>query len=166
MLIHKLQMISETTGKLISWLTLFIVLITFSIVIMRYAFNSGSIAMQESVNYMYSLVFLIGIAYTFKYDEHVRVDIFYQKFTKKTKAWVNLGGCIFLLLPMVGFIFYTSWDYVLSSWELLEDSPDAGGLPFVYLLKSSILVFCILLLLEGFAKILISLNTILKNGHS
>jgi len=152
------QNINEITGRLVSWLSLLIVLTTFSIVVLRYFFNTGSIALQESTSYMYSLLFLIGIAYTLKHDEHVRVDIFYQKFSKKSQAIIEILGTIFLLLPMVIFIFYISWDYVMQSWQLMEDSPDAGGLPYVYLLKTTILIFCVLLFIEAISRILIFID--------
>ncbi|MBF0264973.1 MAG: TRAP transporter small permease subunit [Gammaproteobacteria bacterium] len=158
------QKISELTGKLVSWLSLLIVLTTFTIVILRYFFNTGSIAMQESTSYMYSLLFLIGIAYTLKHDEHVRVDIFYQNFSGKIKAVIEILGTLILLLPMVIFIFYISWDYVIQSWQMMEDSPDAGGLPYVYLLKSSLLVFCVLLIIEAIAKILLNTDKLINPG--
>ena len=159
-IINKLQLISEYTGRLISWLNLFMVLITFCIVILRYGFNMGWIAMQESVMYLYAITFLLGIAYTYKHDGHVRVDIFYTKMSHHAKAWVNLLGILLLLLPMTSFIFYSSWGYVLDSWSVLEESGDAGGLVFVYLLKSNILLAAILLTIEAIAQILVSIQTL------
>ncbi len=152
---------SEWSGRAIAWFTLIIVLLTFVIVVCRYLFNSGWIMLQETVMYLYAWIFLLGIAYTLKHDEHVRVDIFYQKFSSQKKAWVNLLGTVFLIFPMVGFMFYSCWDYVLNSWEILEQSPDAGGLAFVYLLKSGIFVFCFLLLIEGIAQFFLALASIL-----
>jgi TRAP-type mannitol/chloroaromatic compound transport system permease small subunit len=160
-LITKLQLISKLVGQLISWLSLFMVLITFVIVVLRYGFNTGYIAMQESVIYLYAISFLLGISYTFQSDQHVRVDIFYNKMSFKQKSWVNLLGIIFLLLPMAGFIFCTSWGYVLSSWQVMEESGEAGGLPFVYLLKSNILLMAVLLGIEGIAQLLINLQNLL-----
>ena len=90
--------ITDSTGKLISWLTLFMVLLTFLIVVLRYGFNIGWIAMQESVLYFHGTVFMLGAAYTLKADGHVRVDIFYQNFSIKGKALVNLLGALFLFV--------------------------------------------------------------------
>jgi len=144
---------TEIIGKVISWLTLLMVLLTFLIVVMRYGFNLGSIAMQESVLYFHGLVFMLGAAYTLKADGHVRVDIFYQKFSKRTQALVNVLGSVFLLFPVCLFIFFISFDYVSTAWRILEKSPEAGGLPFVYLNKSYLLILAMTLLIQGIAEI-------------
>jgi len=149
-----LEKISVFSGQTISWLTLLMVLTTFAIVVLRYAFEMGWVAMQESVIYMYALVFLIGIPYTLKQDGHVRVDIFYCNMSLRSKAWINLLGNIFLLIPVTLFIAWISWDYVAASWALKEQSGEAGGLPGVYLLKSSILIMTLLLLIQGISQIL------------
>ncbi len=153
-LADKLDAISEWTGRLIAWLTLTMVLVTFLIVVLRYAFDLGWIALQESVTYQHALVFLLGAAYTFKQQGHVRVDIFYQSFSPKTRALVDLFGGLLLLLPVAGFIFWISWEYVAVSWELKEGSPEAGGIPAVYLLKASMLVMAGLLIIQGIADML------------
>jgi len=145
--------ITESVGKIISWLTLFMVLLTFIIVVLRYGFNVGSIAMQESVLYFHGLVFMLGAAYTLKADGHVRVDIFYQKFSKKKQALVNIFGGLFLLLPVCIFIFFISFDYVVMSWQIMEKSPEAGGLPLVYLSKSYLFILAATLSMQGIAEI-------------
>ncbi len=152
-----MEKISVFSGQTISWLTLLMVLTTFAIVVLRYVFQMGWVAMQESVIYMYALVFLIGIPYTLKQDGHVRVDIFYCGMSPRSKAWVNLLGNIFLLIPVTLFIAWISWDYVAASWALKEQSGEAGGLPGVYLLKSSILIMTLLLLIQGFSQLLFNL---------
>ena len=141
--------ISEWTGRAVSWLTLAMVIVTFLVVVLRYLFNMGWIAMQESITYMHAMVFLLGAAYTLKQGGHVRVDIFYREMSPRSRAWVDLFGTLFLLLPVFGFILWMSWDYVYSSWELLEGSREAGGLPLVYLLKTTILLMPALMLLQG-----------------
>jgi len=145
--------ITELLGKWVAWLTLLMVLLTFSIVVLRYGFNLGWIAMQESVLYFHGLVFMLGAAYTLKHDGHVRVDIFYQKYSPKQKALLNLFGSLILLLPVCVFIFFISFNYVISSWQIMENSPEAGGLPLVYLNKSLILLLAITLFLQGLAEI-------------
>ena len=152
-----LEKISVWTGQTISWLTLLMVFLTFAIVVLRYGFNLGWIAMQESVIAMYALVFLLGIPYTLKHDGHVRVDIFYSQMSERSKAWVNLLGTLFLLLPVSLFIAWVSWDYVAASWALKEESGEAGGLPGVYLLKSSILMMTALLLIQGISQLLVTI---------
>ena len=141
----------ELTGSAISWLSLAMVLVTFVIVVLRYAFDLGWIWLQESVTYMHAALFLVGAAYTLKHGGHVRVDIFYRRCSPRTRAWIDLGGSLLLLLPMCLFIFIVSWDYVAQSWALYEGSREAGGLDGVFLLKSLILVMAGLLLLQGVA---------------
>lgn len=138
-------------GRMISWFTIVMVVVTAVIVILRYGFNVGWIAMQESVVYMHAFVFMLGAAYTLNKDEHVRVDIFYQKFSAKNKALVDLLGTVFCLIPVFCFIFYYSFNYVMSSWSLLESSPEAGGIPGVFVLKTLLLVMPGLMILQGIA---------------
>ena len=151
--VQSVDVITDLLGKAVAWLTLLMVLLTFSIVVLRYGFNLGWIGMQESVLYFHGLVFMLGAAYTLKHDGHVRVDIFYQKYSPKQKALLNLFGSVMLLLPVCIFIFFISLNYVLSSWEIMESSPEAGGLPLVYLNKTLILVLAITLSLQGLAEI-------------
>ncbi len=155
--------LNELIGRGVAWLTLGMVLITCVIVVLRYAFNMGWIAMQESVTYLHALVFMLAAAYTLRHDGHVRVDIFYRKLGPQGQAWVNLLGALLLLLPVCGFIFWASWDYVAESWSLKEGSRDAGGLPLVYLLKSAIPAMAALMLLQGLAQAMRSLLVLL--GH-
>ena len=138
-------------GRFIAWFTVLMVVVMTVIVLLRYGFSIGWIAMQESVIYMHACVFMLGAAYTLAKDEHVRVDIFYQKFSAKQKALVDLMGTLLCLLPVFGFLFYYSFEYVVSSWQLMEKSPEAGGIPAVYLLKSLLLVMPTLMILQGFA---------------
>ena len=109
-IINKLEKTSELSGRFIAWLTLFIVLITFIVVVLRYVFDYGSIAMQESVTYLHAFVFMLGAAYTLKHDGHVRVDIFYRKMSARKKAWVDLLGTFLLLYPVCLFILFSSGD--------------------------------------------------------
>jgi len=150
----------DWTGRSISWLTLGMVLVTFAVVVFRYVFDTGWIALQESVNYMHALVFLVGAAYTLKHNEHVRVDIFYCRLGPRGKAWVDFIGSLLLLLPVTVFIIWTSWAYVLDSWSVHEGSREAGGLPGVFLLKSVILLMAGLLILQALAMLLRSLAAI------
>ena len=145
----RLGLINEWIGHGVAWLTLLMVIITFTVVVLRYGFDLGSIAMQESIIYLHALNFMLGAAFTLKHDAHVRVDIFYQKMGPRGRAWVDLLGTLLLLLPVCGFIFWSSWDYVADAWAVLESSGDAGGLPLVYLLKSILLVMPSLLMVQG-----------------
>lgn len=160
---HRLGWVSEWSGQMIAWLTLAMVIVTFVIVVLRYGFEMGWIAMQESVIYMHALVFLIGIPYTLKHDGHVRVDIFYSKMSERGKARVNLFGTLLLLFPVTLFIAWISWDYVMASWQWKEQSGEAGGLPWVYLLKSSILLMTLLLLIQGISQLLLNIVFLLNS---
>jgi TRAP-type mannitol/chloroaromatic compound transport system permease small subunit len=122
------------------------VLLTFIIVILRYGFNLGWIWLQESLTYLHVAVFSVVAAWTLQQDGHVRVDIFYAKMTDKNRARVDLLGSLIFLVPFCLFMLIIAWPYVANSWKLLETSREAGGLPFVFLLKSLILVMPALLL--------------------
>lgn len=141
-------------GKVIAWLTLAMVLLTAYLVVMRYLFNENSIAMQEAVMYMFAAVFMLGAAYTLQLDEHVRVDVLYRNFSPRAKAWANIFGTLFFLLPFAGLVLWFSWDYAADAWRYKEGSPQAGGLPYVYVLKMVIPITAIMLLLQGIAEIL------------
>ncbi len=138
-------------GEAVSWLTLAMVLVTFAVVVLRYLFDTGWIAMQESVTFMHALVFMLGAAYTLRHEAHVRVDIFYRRHGPQGQALINLFGTVLLLLPLSVFVFWISWQYVADAWAVREGSREAGGLPGVYLLKSLLLVMPGLLILQGVA---------------
>lgn len=160
-----LERISEICGRLLAWLTLAMVLTTFLIVLLRYAFDLGWIAMQESVNYMHALVFMLGTAYAYKHSAHVRVDIFYLRMTAQQQAWVNILGNFILLMPMCVFIIAVSTDYVALSWKIQEGSQETGGLPFVYLLKTIIPLMAALLMLQALADSLKQYITLIKGSQ-
>lgn len=149
-----LETLGEWSGRAIAWLTVLMVLVQFLVVVLRYGFDLGWIGMQESVTYLHAVVFMLGAAYTLRHEGHVRVDIFYQRFGPRGRAWVDLLGTLLLLLPVCLFILITSWDYVAASWGQLESSKEPGGLPFVYLLKTLLLLMPLLLILQGVAVIL------------
>lgn len=149
---------AEHCGRLVAWLTLLMVLITFTVVVLRYGFSFGSIAMQESILYMHATVFLLGGAYALRRDAHVRVDVFYRIAPVRWKAGVNLLGTLFLLLPFTVFVFGVSWEYVAESWRWREGSRETGGIPAVYLLKTLIPLSALLLHLQAVAELLRSLE--------
>lgn len=139
-------------GKVISWFTIFMAILTFFIVVLRYGFDMGWIALQETVMYLHAAVFMLGAAFTLKEDGHVRVDIFYRNFSPRKQAVVDIFGSLFLLMPICIFILSMSWKYVANSWQLMESSQAAGGLPFVFVLKTLILLFAFTLLLQAIAE--------------
>lgn len=153
MFIRAVDGFTDFIGKAASWCSILMVVVTFYIVLTRYVFNTGSIAVQESVIYLNAVLFLLTTAFTLKHDGHVRVDIFYGPASPRFKAWVNLLGSIFLLLPVAVFIFWVSWDYVTDAWRIKETSAESGGIPYVYLLKSLIVVMAALVILQGLAEL-------------
>ncbi|HHH42883.1 MAG TPA: TRAP transporter small permease subunit [Gammaproteobacteria bacterium] len=157
----RLDRIAELTGQAVAWLTLALVLVTFAVVVLRYAFQFGSIAMQESILYLHASVFMLGAAYTLRQDGHVRVDIFYRDFSPRNKALVDLLGALFLLLPVCLFLLWSSREYVANAWSLREGSGETGGLPYVYLLKTLIPLAAFLLVVQGISQALASLGTLL-----
>ena len=107
-------------------------------VVARYAFNEVSIGMQEMEWHLYSVVFLFGIPYALRTDGHVRVDVFYTNWSNKTKAWVNLVGAIIFVIPFAYLIGRYGYSYTLDSYSMVEGSPDPGGLPYRWIIKSTI----------------------------
>ncbi|ORU92076.1 MAG: TRAP C4-dicarboxylate ABC transporter permease [Cycloclasticus sp. symbiont of Poecilosclerida sp. N] len=150
------QRISNT----VAWLTVLMVIIMFAIVVLRYGFNIGSIAAQESITYMHGLVFMLAIAHTLKIDGHVRVDILYHRLGPEGKAIVNLIGSLLLLLPVCAVVIVISWDYVSTSWSYYEGSREAGGIDGVFLIKSLIPLMAGLLFLQGISEVLKSILTL------
>lgn len=162
--VRHIDVFTDYSGRLLGWLTLGMALLTALIVLLRYGFNIGSITLQEAVIYMHGSMFMLGAAYTLKTGGHVRVDIFYQNFSSRTRAWINsLGGIVFLL-PLCIFIVGISANYVLESWAIGEISPEPGGIPAVFLLKSLLPLMALNLLLQGTAETLRNALILMEDG--
>ena len=144
-----------------AWSTALVVLVVFVDVVMRYAFNTSFVFTQELEWHLFGFIFLMGAGYTLLYDGHVRVDIFYQRLSPRAQAWVNFLGVLFFLIPGCVMVIATSWNFVASSYAVLEGSPDPGGIPYRFLLKACVPVGFILLLLQGISLGIKSLLTIL-----
>jgi TRAP-type mannitol/chloroaromatic compound transport system permease small subunit len=132
------------------------VLVTFVVVVLRYAFGTSFIWLQESVTWMHAVVFMLGASYALLHDEHVRVDIFYRDMSPRRRALVNLLGVLLFVFPLCGFFFYQSFDYVAAAWLLREISRDSGGLPYpaIPMLKSLLLLMPVTVALQGLALLL------------
>ena len=154
--------ISVFTGRLTSWLTVFMVVVTVVIVVMRYVFDAGAVWLQESVVGMHAVVFMVGAAYALQQDEHVRVDIFYRTMSERRRAWVDLLGTLLFLLPLCAFLGYKAWDFVVVSWQLGESSREPGGMPYPFLplLKSVLLIMPLLLALQGVSMLVRALRVL------
>lgn len=154
--------ISAILGKAASWLTLFMVLVTFIVVVMRYVFDAGLIWLQESVTWMHAVVFMVGAAYTLQQEEHVRVDVFYRTMSARRRAWVDAIGVIVFVWPLCLLLAWKSHDFVAASWGLKEASRESGGLPYplVPLLKTVLLVMPVAVALQGASLFMRSLSTL------
>jgi len=144
--------INEFFGEIACWLCTILVCVVCYDVFNRYLFNHTNPAMYELEWHIYAVIFLISAGFGLKYDQHVRVDLTYAKFSKRTKAWVNLIGAFVFLIPFCILVFYATKDWVYNSWKIREASPDPGGLPARYILKSFVPFGFFLLMLQGFAE--------------
>ncbi len=144
----------EKSSQLLAVLPLLLVLIQFSIVLMVYVFASGNIQLQESLQYINAFMFLGSAGYTALKNEHVRVDLFYSKFTDTGKARVNFFGTLFLLIPFLILFWISGVPYVFESWKILETSVEASGLPFIYILKTTLLLFAFTMSIHALADLL------------
>ena len=153
-LADKLETFIEVVGKGVNWLSLLLVLVVCLDVLLRSAFRISVPALQESAWHFFGLIFLLGAAYTLKHDRHVRVDLFYTRFSPRRQAIVNIAGTILFLIPFSLVILITSFPFVENSFLIGETSPDPGGLPARYLLKAAIPAGFILLLLQSLASLI------------
>lgn len=150
-----IEALSEYSGRATAWLVLLMVLIVCYDVSMSFIFLSGSVALQELEWHLFALVFLLGGAYTFKHEGHVRVDVLYHSkwMSEKSRAWVNIAGALLLLAPFSLLVIFSSIEFITTSYSFSEKSPDPGGLPYRYLLKAAIPLAFVLILLQGFASL-------------
>lgn len=160
----QLDRVSDYAGRTVAWLAVLLVAVTGLVVLLRYGFQYGSIALQESILYINALIIALGAAYTLKLDAHVRVDMIYGTLSPRRKAWINLLGTALLLLPAMTYIIWISWDYVALSWQIRERSAESSGLPYIYLLKSSLILLPALLLWQGVVELLKN-YAILRQGR-
>ena len=150
-LCQRIDAINAWVGRIVAWATAVVVVVVFVDVVMRYAFNTSFVFTQELEWHLFAFIFLMGAGATLLKDGHVRVDIFYQRMGPRGKAWVNLIGVLFFLIPGCSMIFVTSLKFVASSFAVMEGSPDPGGIPFRFIVKSCIPAGVLLILLQGVA---------------
>ena len=158
-----LEKIIKKIGDTCSWLSFMLVILISLDVFLRYVFNFSSASLYELEWHMFAMIFLIGSSLTLQRDEHVRVDVFYNKFSDRGKEIINLIGNLIFLLPFCIIIFYTSIPFVEDSYNILESSPDPGGLPFRFIIKSIIPISFLLLVTQGLLNIFKNLKK-LSNG--
>ncbi len=160
---RSIDSLNALVGRGVAWLSLLLVAGTCHVVVMRYAAGQGATALQEAIMYSHALVFIGAAAWTLQRDAHVRVDIFYRRCSPRRQALVDLLGTLLFLLPMCLFLAWNSWDYVAAAWIRGERSADAGGLSYVYLQKSLILVLVFSLLAQALSLLIRTLCVL--SGH-
>lgn len=136
----------EKYGAFLGWLTLGMVLFSFVTVVTRNLFNVVWIPVQELTIYCHAAALMLGMVYAWHHDKHVRVDVFYQKFSLSKKQRINFWGTVLLLVPMMGFIIWSCFQYVIDAWMRLEGSGETGGLPLMFLFKTLLLLMPITML--------------------
>jgi TRAP-type mannitol/chloroaromatic compound transport system permease small subunit len=144
--------VNAAIGRAAAWCCFYVVIAEFALVAMRYVFGIGSIRLQESVMYAHAALFMLAAAWVLQSDGHVRVDIFYADARPRTKAAIDVLGALIFLAPFAVALMILSVPYAVRSRRLLEHSQEASGLPFVYLLKTLIPLFALLLGLQGIAQ--------------
>src|SRR5476651_203197 len=159
-LADRIDRLTTSVGRAVAWLALMIVLLQFALVVARYLFGLGSIWLTETVIYAHATLFMLAAAWTLKTGGHVRVDIFYAEASARTKAIIDLIGAALLLLPFALVLVWLSVPYAARSWAVLERSQESSGLPLVFLLKTLILAFALLMALQGIAQAMRALHAL------
>ncbi len=144
-----LDAVSRAIGLGVRWLAVLLVLVQFAVVVLRYAFGSSFVWMQEAVVYVHAALFMLAIGYAYLLDAHVRVDFFYGRWSERAKAWMDLAGVVLAALPFCFLLVWASWGYVAVSFRIGEGPMQVGGLPLLPYLKSLILVMAGLLALQS-----------------
>ncbi len=157
-----IDQICDVLGRTVAWFTVLMAIVTVVVVVLRYAFDQGTILLQESVMYLHGFAFMLAIPYALKEEAHVRVDLLYARMSPRRKATVDLAGHVIFLLPVAATIFFTSLPYVSRAWRVLEGSGEVGGIPGIYILKTLIPAMAVLLFLQGLAECARAVRAILK----
>lgn len=175
-IIERLDALTDLGGRLVSWLVLALMLLTLLVAAPRYLLsNEGFLelnlfhldweairsvyshyvnALGDAIQYVHAIIFMVGVSYALKQGDHVRIDIIYRQLGNKARARVNIAGYLLLFFPMFIFLFVMSWQYVLNSWGVMETSVRPGGLPYLYVLKTFLLIMPVMMLLQGIAQFL------------
>lgn len=145
---------TRSCGNAVAWLGLALALVVCTLVVARYLFQTNAPAMQEAALYLHATLFMLGSAFALQGNDHVRVDILYRRLSPRAQAWIDCVGTLVFLIPVCALLLVLSWDYVAASWAVRETSSDPGGLPWVYVLKTLLLIMPVTLLLQGLAEVI------------
>ena len=151
-LANRIDRCNTAIGRAVAWAALLVVLVQFAVVVLRYVFGVGSIWLSESILYGNAVMFMLAAAWTLQQGGHVRVDVFYAAASPRRKALIDLAGAVLLLLPFMLALAWLSLPYVARSWTILERSRETSGLPAVFLFKTLIPLFALLLALQGLSQ--------------
>jgi TRAP-type mannitol/chloroaromatic compound transport system permease small subunit len=152
--------LNDRVGHLVYWAVLAAALVSAGNASMRYAFDLSSNAWLELQWYLFSAVFLLAAGYTLRHNEHVRIDVVHSHLSPRGRAWVDLFGGVFFLLPMATVILVLSWPVLVDSYIRNEYSSDAGGL-LRWPVKLLIPLGFLLLVLQGLSEIVKRLGFLL-----
>ncbi len=157
----RIDRLTTAVGRTVAWLALVVVLLEFALVVARYLFALGSIWLSETVIYAHATLFMLAAAWTLRAGGHVRVDVFYAEASPRIKAIIDLVGSLLLLLPFALVLVWLSVPYAARSWVILERSQEASGLPLVFVLKTLIPLFAVMMALQGIAQAIRALTILI-----
>jgi TRAP-type mannitol/chloroaromatic compound transport system permease small subunit len=161
----RIDSLTAVIGHAVAWCLLAMVIVQVVVVLLRYVLGFGSIWLQETIIYAHATLFMLAAAWTLQQGGHVRVDIFYVDASPRRKAQVDLFGAIVFLLPFSIALVWLSAPYVARSWAILEHSRETSGLPLVFLLKTLIPLFALLLGLQGVGQAIRAVIVLIGNGE-
>jgi TRAP-type mannitol/chloroaromatic compound transport system permease small subunit len=164
-LADRIDRVNAAIGRSVAWLCLFVVLVQFLVVVLRYGFGMGSIWLTESIVYGHAALFMLAAAWTLREGGHVRVDVFYAEASPRRKALIDLCGALLLLLPFMVVLAWFSWPYVARSWAILETSRETSGVPAVFLLKTLIPLFAVLTGFQGVSQAIRAAHVLSAQGR-
>jgi TRAP-type mannitol/chloroaromatic compound transport system permease small subunit len=164
-LADRIDRLNAAIGRAAAWLCLFVAVVQFAVVLLRYGLGVGSIWLTESILYGHAALIMLAAAWTLREGGHVRVDVFYERASPRRRAQVDLCGALALLLPFMLVLIWFALPYVARSWEIFERSREASGLPGVFLVKTLIPLFALMMALQGVAQAIRALDA-LANGRA
>jgi TRAP-type mannitol/chloroaromatic compound transport system permease small subunit len=156
----RIDRLNGAVGRAAAWLCVFVVAVQFGVVVLRYVFGLGSIWLTESIIYAHAALFMLAAAWTLREGGHVRVDVFYADASRRTRAWIDLGGALLLLLPFMLVLLWFAIPYVARSWAIMETSRETSGIPAVFLLKTLVPLFALTMALQGVAQAIRALDVL------
>lgn len=163
-LLRAINGLNWIVGQVFSWLSLGIVVICFWVVVERYLFSTTRLWMQDLYVWLNGAMFTTVAGFALLRNDHVRVDIFYRGARNRTKALADLVGVVFFLLPFCTIVFVYGLPFVQRSWKYMEGSANVGGMPGLYVLKTFVLVFAVLVGLQAVSMLIRSV--LILSGHT